>query len=209
MEFKILAFFSALASCLILTCFDIQGEESYGQSNKTNNTNLTQGIPLQSTVTWKTYENPTYGIIIKYPSDWKFEDQDADIDKAIYRAGDYSGMSAIVDFDSPPNQNAEYGTLSLNFYNIPSGTTLEEFVQDELDDDAKSKTVLGINSPGWKVLDRTKMTVSNTPAEKTVSTRTFEGTESDLITAGEQRKYAVYTVINNKVYSLESNSSLL
>jgi hypothetical protein len=45
--------------------------------------------------------------------------------------------------------------------------------------------------------------VSNTSAEKTVSTRTFEGTESDLITAGEQRKYAVYTLINDKVYSLE------
>jgi hypothetical protein len=132
------------------------------------------------------YDNPTYGVKIGYPKNWEYENQDADIDRAIYHAGEVNGQSRIVEFT--PTGESDYFSLYLAFFNLPPGTTLQKFAQDDIDDLSK-----------WKVIDRSTISVSNHPAVKVFSSQTGGGSD--------YRRLAVYTVINGKGYSIEYSDS--
>jgi len=170
-----------------------------------NNKNETKSIGSEVLPDWKVYENPTYGIKVNYSKDWSYENQDADIDKAVYRSGEVNGLSNIVDFTLPKNIGNENSTVELKFYNLPAKTNLEQFVQGEIDDKASSKTFLGLKVPVWIVSERTPLTISNQPAEKVVFTSTFEdqGVTKDL------QRMIIYTVVNGKGYAIDYTDSPL
>ena len=141
-------------------------------------------------VEWKTYENPTFGVKINYPSDWTFENQETEIDRATYR-GDVDGQTSIVDFKAPPNTGTE-AEVTLEFYNIPQDTTLNDFVKGEIEDRGES-VLFGTTYPGWSVIEQTKTTFSNHSAEKVIF-----GQESS-----NSRWFFIYGIINGKGYSID------
>lgn len=145
----------------------------------------------KQSLSWKTYENSVFGVKINYPSDWTFENQDADIDRATYKPDDIDGLSNIVDFTSPPNSDTN-ATVSLDFYNIPSGRTLAEFVEGEIQDHA-SPTLFGKSYPGWTVVENIATTFANQSGQKV----TYDHEDSNA------RWFFVYGIINDKAYSLE------
>jgi len=162
-------------------------EISQSKQKKFNHPNTSQ-----AKVNWLTYENPTFGISIKYPDNWTYENQDEYIDKAIYRAGDINGESSIVDFIIP-NINNDDSTLHVSFYNLPKDTSLEKFVKGEIKDLSYSK-IFGFVSQ-WEVLKRNSISVSNVTAEKVVYRNIDPSSSND--------KLVIYVVINGKGYSFE------
>ncbi len=80
--------------------------------------------------------------------------------------------------------NTSYFSLDITFYNLPSGISLENFVQDEIDDFSS-----------WTVIDRSKVTVSNHSAERVISTQSGDTTDF--------RRMALYSVFNGKGYSID------
>lgn len=145
----------------------------------------------QSSLEWKTYENSVFGVKINYPSDWTFENQDTDIDRATYKPDDIDGLSNIVDFTSPLDDGTNL-TVSLDFYNIPSERSLTEFVEGEIQDHA-NPVLFGKSYPGWTVVDNIATTFSNQSAQKV----TYDHDDSDA------RWFFVYGIVNDKAYSLE------
>lgn len=153
--------------------------------NKTSNENteiLTDGNLLAD------YINPTYGIKINYPTNWSFENDDEDIDRAIYHVGDVDGWSTIVKFTPPEVASPDYFSFDLQFFNLPEGTSLGIFVQDEIDD-----------STTWNVLNRSETSISNHAAEKVIFTQ--KGDNSDF------KRLIVYTLVNGKGYATDYSDS--
>lgn len=133
-------------------------------------------------VTYKSYDNTTYGVSIKYPKSWKWTYQDRE-----YYASNPQTIFNII-FVSPSRGDVNFVSLTININNLePPATNLEEFKEQTL-------TLLKESYPDIKNVILFQTTLAGSPAYK------IEYTEQFL--DYWKKNVSTYLVKDTKVYSI-------
>lgn len=131
-----------------------------------------------TTINFLTYENPTYGIGIKYPQDWTKKERTTEGTKA-------------VAFLSPKKDDSEMSQVGLEIFvlDMPTQVTLDEYTQSVV-----NTQITDCEMPNCNIIDSGDTTLANNLAYKLI--RTTETSQHKLTSM------SIWTIKDNKLYSL-------
>jgi len=182
-HFRIIITTKMVSITCILASFIVLGYTFYDIPQSTI---AQQGSSLQPPLSSSllSYENPTYGITLQYPSDWMASTNQLPTYNSII--GFYSPLESLSDV-----LPVEFA-LSITPYttNIP----LEEYTKT---------TITALEQQGMKISESSATTIAGNPAHKITFSPGDQIAQNSPV---EFNFMQIFTIIGNKVYSLSYNA---